>query len=211
MLDRFDLPPAADLSDLTPSPPAVTDQSIVESRARRRAEALGADVRFNVDLLDLEQDDAGVTVEVENRVTGRRQRLRAGHLIAADGNDSVIRGRLGVGTQGPGVLSHQMNIYRAAIPGPIDPRELVVCQIENDLVHAFFGYDSAGVGMPHLHVPSGGRRVHRGLYQRPLLALLVRAAMGVSDAEIELVGRTPWTMAGTTRRPVPRRPGLPGR
>lgn len=197
VLKRFDLPEADDLSAVTPSPPVVTDQSIVETVLRRRAEQLGVDTRFGVEMISFAQDDHGVTVVLRDHSTGQRRQVRADHLIAADGGDSVVRDSLGIGASGPGTLAHYLNIYfRADLSGPLDPRQLVVCQIENDQVRGFFGYDTNDVGMLIVsYRPEAGEKLSDFTDQRCLH--LIRAAMGVDDLAVKLIGRTPWKMAGS--------------
>lgn len=60
-----------------------------------RATALGVEIRRGHELVDLEQDDAGVTVDV----TGPEgpYRLRADYVVGADGARSAIRARAAIG------------------------------------------------------------------------------------------------------------------
>jgi 2-polyprenyl-6-methoxyphenol hydroxylase-like FAD-dependent oxidoreductase len=196
VLHRFDLPQAQDISALTPCPPAVTDQSIVERVLRTRAEQLGVDTRFHTRMHCFEQDDDGVTVLLADVHSGKQRQVRTQYLVAADGHDSAVRRSLAIGTTGPGTLAHQLNIYfRADLHGPIDPRQLVVCQIDNVEVQGFFGWDSDDVGMLIVRYrPEGGETVEH--FDDARCLRLVRAAMGAPELEVELVGRTPWTMAG---------------
>ena len=53
---------------------------------------LGGDVRFGVELVDLQQDDSGVTAQIRNGATSRSQRIRGRYLIGADGPRSFTRG-----------------------------------------------------------------------------------------------------------------------
>src|SRR6266540_6242266 len=49
--------PWSDTSDLSPTTAAVCDQDQLEPILRAQAERLGADVRFNTELVEFEQDD----------------------------------------------------------------------------------------------------------------------------------------------------------
>jgi putative polyketide hydroxylase len=196
VLHRFDLPSVRDISALTPCLPAVIDQSIAEQVLRTRAEQLGVDIRFHTRMHSFEQDDDGVTVLLADVRGGRQRQVRAQYLVAADGHDSQVRRSLDIGTTGPGIVSHHLNIYfRADLCGPIDPRQLVVCQIDNVEVQGFFGWSCDDVGMLIVRYrPEDGERVEDFNDARCLW--LVRAAMGAPNLDVTLVGRTPWMMAG---------------
>jgi 2-polyprenyl-6-methoxyphenol hydroxylase-like FAD-dependent oxidoreductase len=79
------------------------DQDTLEVLLRAEVHKRGADLRFSTELTWFDQDDAGVTAVLHDRAIGQQQTVRAGYLIAADGN-SPIRRRLGIGVDGPGPL-----------------------------------------------------------------------------------------------------------
>jgi putative polyketide hydroxylase len=91
---------------LSPAPFAPIDQDKLEVILRRKAEELGADIRFSTELASFDQDDAGITAIVKDRRTGAAQRVRADYLVAGDGWDSPIRQQLGIGLDGPGPFFH---------------------------------------------------------------------------------------------------------
>ncbi|WP_046727173.1 FAD-dependent monooxygenase [Streptomyces humi] len=66
--------------------------------------AAGGEVRFGTELVDLEETAAGVRAELVDAGSGTRTRVRAGYLLAADGANSTVRERLGIGATGPGAL-----------------------------------------------------------------------------------------------------------
>lgn len=57
------------------------------------------DLRYGVELVGVTQDDSGVTVTAR-RGDGRRERLRAAYLVAADGGRSTVRQILGMDFEG---------------------------------------------------------------------------------------------------------------
>ncbi|MFI1562819.1 FAD-dependent monooxygenase [Streptomyces sp. NPDC020490] len=61
-------------------------------------------LRFGVELVDLTEEAEGVTALLVDRRHGEESRVRARYLIAADGANSTVRKRLGIGTAGPGVI-----------------------------------------------------------------------------------------------------------
>src|SRR5690349_15313159 len=82
--------PWSDTSDLGPAAAATCDQDQLEPILRAHAARLGADVRFNTELVSFDQDDDGVTARVLDRSDGNQQSIRAQYLIGADGTDSPV-------------------------------------------------------------------------------------------------------------------------
>lgn len=74
-------------------------EPILEARARE----LGADIRRQVKLLDVEQSETGVIVTVED-AQGVQQQIKGSYLIAADGNRSTVREILQIPRQGRGFM-----------------------------------------------------------------------------------------------------------
>lgn len=54
------------------------------------------DVRYGVEVIDLQQDENGVTVSSKNLVTGEINTTRARYVLACDGGASATRERLGI-------------------------------------------------------------------------------------------------------------------
>src|SRR3954464_300996 len=117
--------PWSDTRDVSPTTAATCDQDQLEPILRSHAERLGADVRFNTELIDFNQDDKGVSARLRDRGTGVDRRVRARFLIGADGTHSPVREALGIGRHGPGVLQHWMNvIFEADLPATFEGRAL---------------------------------------------------------------------------------------
>jgi putative polyketide hydroxylase len=91
-----------EMRTLSPALFAPIDQDKLEVILRRKAEELGADIRFSTELVCFDQDDTGITAIVKDRPTGAEQMVRADYMVAADGWDSPIRRRLGIDLDGPG-------------------------------------------------------------------------------------------------------------
>jgi 2-polyprenyl-6-methoxyphenol hydroxylase-like FAD-dependent oxidoreductase len=98
--------PWSDTSDLGPAAAATGDQDQLEPILRAHAERYGADVRFNAELLDFEQNRDGVLAHVRDRSTGADYTVHAQYVIGADGAHSPVREALGIRRHGPGVLQH---------------------------------------------------------------------------------------------------------
>ncbi|WP_163569030.1 FAD-dependent monooxygenase [Fodinicola feengrottensis] len=82
--------------DLTAGEFCMADQNTVEPILIDAAVNTGAVHRFNTELLSFDSDENGVTARIQDRVTGERRTVRADYLIAADGNRSPIREKLGI-------------------------------------------------------------------------------------------------------------------
>jgi len=86
----------------------------LEPLLRARAEELSPGrVRFNHELIDLSQDEGGVTVIVRDNGNGREYEVRADYLIGADGG-RTIPGQIGVEYEGLGVVSEAVSFHVSA-------------------------------------------------------------------------------------------------
>lgn len=87
---------------LTASPCRMADipQVYLEPVLVNHAAARGASFSFNTEYIRHVQDEDGVTAEVEDRLTGRRYKIRAKYLIGADGARSTIVEELGIKLEG---------------------------------------------------------------------------------------------------------------
>ncbi|MFE4969495.1 FAD-dependent monooxygenase [Streptomyces sp. NPDC056660] len=66
--------------------------------------AAGGEVRFGTELVDLEEEADAVLAVLADDEHGAETRVRARYVLAADGANSTVRERLGIGTTGPGAL-----------------------------------------------------------------------------------------------------------
>lgn len=80
----------------SPAIGVVTSQDRLEPILLAAAES---EERFGVELVDLVEDEDGVTA-----VVGDHGQIRARYVLAADGANSTVRQRLGIDTAGPGAL-----------------------------------------------------------------------------------------------------------
>nr|WP_252980663.1 FAD-dependent monooxygenase [Streptomyces chartreusis] len=80
---------------------------VVTSQDRLEPTLLGAaasEVRFGVELLDVAEENGSVVARLADRGSGEHTRVRARYVLAADGANSTVRERLGIGTEGPGAV-----------------------------------------------------------------------------------------------------------
>jgi 2-polyprenyl-6-methoxyphenol hydroxylase-like FAD-dependent oxidoreductase len=93
-------------------PYQLISQYTLEPLLRRVAERTpGVGVQFGQQLVDFEQDEAGVTARI--RTTGGDDRLlRGDYLVGCDGGDSTVRARLGIALRGESLLTLRQALFR---------------------------------------------------------------------------------------------------
>ena len=69
-------------------------------------------------LESFEQSESGVTAEIVDLESGRRERIEADYLVACDGANSMVRRALGIGLNGK-TLGHPVHLYFRA-PGLLE-------------------------------------------------------------------------------------------
>jgi 2-polyprenyl-6-methoxyphenol hydroxylase-like FAD-dependent oxidoreductase len=185
--------PWSDTSDISPTAAATCDQDQLEPILRSQAERLGADVRFNTELIDFTQDGDGVSARVRDRATGRDHTVHAQFLIGADGTESPVRAALGIARHGPGVLQHWMNvIFEADLPSAVDGRPLrsvFVTDINGTLVPRGDGRWLMAVQ----YVPERGERAED--FTPDHCRELVRRGSGRPDLTVKVIDARRWDAA----------------
>ena len=124
--------------------------------------------------------------------------MRAKYVVAADGNRSPVRERLGIGMHGHGLLSHSITIYFRALAdlGPLlAGRNQGVHYVTNPVMRGFFRLDRSGnagflvvnlvgdTSRPEIiaaYPSAPWANVAEGITEQRALELL-RAAIGVPD------------------------------
>ena len=115
------------------------DQDALEPLLRERALELGATLRNRVEAVGHEEDADGVTVTLRDLDAGTESTVRAQYVVAADGNRSPMRNRLGIGMEGYGLLSRSVTIYFRADCGPLlQDRNQGVIYVHNPKLRGFF-------------------------------------------------------------------------
>src|SRR4051812_23573889 len=87
------------------------NQDVLEPILRTKATELGARVLYRTEVAALEEDEDGVTATLRDLERQEERRVRARYVVAADGNRSPTRQRLGIGMEGYGQLSRSITIY----------------------------------------------------------------------------------------------------
>ncbi len=87
----------------------------------------------------------GVTVTLRDLDSGEEDAVRSRYVIAADGNRSPMRTRLGIGMNGHGILSRSITIYfRADCTPLLQDRNEGVIYVHNPELRGYFRIDRAG-------------------------------------------------------------------
>ncbi|MGH2916698.1 MAG: FAD-dependent monooxygenase [Solirubrobacteraceae bacterium] len=137
----------AGVDELSPTIRTFIDQDALEPILRERAQELGGRLRYRTECAALEQDAGGVTATLRDLDTGTERRLRTRYVIAADGNRSPARRRLGIAMHGHGLLSHSITIYfraQADLAPLLHGRPHGVSYVTNPLLRGFFRLDRSG-------------------------------------------------------------------
>ena len=175
------------------------NQDVLEPIIRRRAIELGATVRNRTEVVDLEQDDSGVTATLRDLDRVEDSVVRARYVIAADGNRSPMRARLGIGMEGYGELSRSITIYfKADCASLLQGRKQGVMYVHNPTLRGFFRLDRTG-GTGFLVINTVGEdvtspeavNVSDGLTDERTRELL-RAAIGTDEVSMEVLNVAHW-------------------
>lgn len=171
-------------------------QDQVEPIMLRQAEKHGAEVRFDTELTSFEQDGSGVTAQLLNRSTGHVEQVRAKYLVAADGNRSPIRERLGIPRHGKGTLSNVIGVvFDADLTDLLADNEVWLYYLQNPKFTGVF----VNTRRPDRHIfaieyhPEQGESARD--YTPERVAEVIRIGLDAPDLEPEIVWLGAWEMA----------------
>src|SRR5689334_4572117 len=137
----------AGVEEFSPTLRLFIDQDVLEPLLRARAQELGAGLRNRVECTALEQDDTGVTATLRDLDGGGETTVRSDYVVAADGNRSPTRERLGIAMRGHGVLSNSVTIYfrsEVNLAPLLEGRDQGVNYVTNPVLRGFFRLDRTG-------------------------------------------------------------------
>nr|WP_272922552.1 FAD-dependent monooxygenase [Streptomyces sp. SID5785] len=187
-----------DLSALSPTGWCLCHQDEFEPVIRRHAQRLGAEFSYATELESFEQDGDGVTARLRDRDSGEVRTVTADYLVAADGPGSPVRRQLGIGFDGPGTTGHFLNIhFEAELAEQLGDRRFIMCYTFNDAVRgALMPLDNSRRWL--LHVGFDPAAQDPASFDEARCQELVRAATGVPDLDVKVLGAMPWEAAGRT-------------
>jgi putative polyketide hydroxylase len=182
--------------DMSPSERLFVTQIGLEPVLRARAEELGAETRFNTELVECAQDADGVTSVIRDRSSGETSTVRSRYLIGADGPRSPVREGLGIGMSGRGVFSKAITIYfRADVEPLLRERNLSVVMVMNDVFAGFFRiekpYQSGFLVVHSTGDPTSPVTDVWDLDEQRCIDL-VRAGLGVDDIHVTVEDVMRW-------------------
>ncbi|HEV8167354.1 MAG TPA: FAD-dependent monooxygenase [Actinomycetota bacterium] len=181
--------------EVSPASFAPIDQDKLEVLLRAKAEELGVDVRFSTELVSFQQDDDGVTAVLRDRRDGAERMVRVDWLIAADGADSPVRERLGIGTDGPGVLFHTVTaMIEADLRPALRGRRVSIAYLQQPRPFTILmAHDDVGRRWVFAtgYAPEHGESIDDFTDQR--VVGMVRAAAGLPDVAVTLRPQIPGT------------------
>jgi len=185
------------LEHISPTSRLFLTQQMFEPLLRDLATSKGADLRFNTELVDFQQDAEGVTALLQNTETGAKQLVRSKYLVACDGNRSFVRQKLDIGMKGHGLLSQSVTIYFKADLGRfVEGKYNGVIYVNNEHVRGFFRLDKTG-REGFLAVNTYGERGTEESrlpgkdITRERATEILRAAIG-ADVDFEITLLSPW-------------------
>ena len=152
------------------------------------------ELRFNTEITACEQDEAGVTATLTNRLSGAVTRLRAQYVIAADGAQSFIRRQLGVRMLGREDVYESVNILLNTDLQPwTSHRPAALYFVEHPKIKATFltinAVDRWGFLVNSLS--SYGYKASDFTPERSVE--LVRMAVGDPNLRVNILGIAAWT------------------
>jgi 2-polyprenyl-6-methoxyphenol hydroxylase-like FAD-dependent oxidoreductase len=199
----------AGVAEFSPTVRLFINQDALEPIIRARAEELGSRLRYRTECTSVTQDADGVTAVLSDLDSGTQTTVRASYVLAADGNRSPIRQRLGIGVHGHGLLSNSITIYLRAQSdlGPLlEGRNQGVHYVTNPVLRGFFRLDRSGnagflsvnlvgdISRPEIvtgYPSAPWANVADGITEQRALELL-RAAIGVPDFPVVIEDIATW-------------------
>ncbi|MBP2322938.1 aklavinone 12-hydroxylase [Kibdelosporangium banguiense] len=181
---------------VTPAGWGSASQDQAEPIMMAQAENHGARFRFGTELVSFKQDTDGVTAQLLERDTGRTDEVRAQYLIAADGNRSRVREKLGIPRFGKGRLANHIGmVFNADLSELLTDKDMWLYYLQNkDFTGAF-----VTTSVPGRHIFSVEYHPENGEsfadYPVERCAELIRAGLAMPDLQPDIVWRGPWEMA----------------
>ena len=179
----------------------------LEPILRRRAQQANAQLLEGYEVVDFEQDGAGVVVTARQVDGGGQRRLRARYLVGADGAHSRVRERLGVPFDGRGIFSNSITIYFEADLAPqMLGKPISVVYINNPHFGGFFRLakdcQSGFLVVNTVGDPKTNPEVANAAKDtRPeRLVELVRLGAGVPDLPVRITGLARWRASANVAR-----------
>lgn len=186
--------PSLDGPEISPERVMGCGQDRYEVVLAEKAREFGAEIRFGARLRTVEQDEDGVTAQVEDISTGEIRTVRASYLIGADGASSMVRQAVGVSRSGRGTVFNALSIYFRApeLEAVLADRPFILC-------YATAGGAMTGLSRLHgcdpwlaapVYHPEKGESPEDFDDERCIE--IVREAAGLPTMDVEIMAKVPW-------------------
>jgi 2,4-dichlorophenol 6-monooxygenase len=192
--------PAREADYQLASPCLICDipQTYLEPILVKNATARGTQTRFSTEYVSHEQDDAGVTVSVRDRLTGVVYPIRAKYLIGGDGARSQVATDIGLPYEGAMDIAGSMNItFKADISQYVAGRPSVLYWV----IQPGSNVGGIGAGLVRMVRPWNEWLIVWGydISQPPPVVDdaaargIVRSLLGMPGLDVEITGTSLWS------------------
>lgn len=153
-----------------------------------------ASIFFDHDVTALAEKDDRVRLSVHRGRHDQRFGLSTRYLVAADGASSPVRHWLGVEATGPGDLGHFLNVHFRALYGRhlAGRRAILHHLLGPESFEVFVAVNGDDLWLMHHFLQPGEQPAD---FPPERLAAMVRAASGLPDVPVEILGVSPWVMS----------------
>lgn len=187
--------PAVEGTATSPCVASSIKQQDLECIVRDTAQHLGARLFFDHALTALDPYPDGAIATVRSG-DGTETTLHADYVIGCDGNKSMVRDRLGIGTEGLGDLVHSMSItLRCDIRDALRGRPLSFAWVRQAGINAFMSWstDLTSVVLSVEYDPADADNAAR--FAPENCRSLAASCLGLPPEQIEVVDIHPWCLS----------------
>ena len=183
------------LGDLSPESGARCTQDLAEPLLLKEAIKRGAEVLFNHELIDLNEEQTKVIVKVNNREANEIMTIETDYLIAADGSKSPIRTSLNIETTGPGSLGDFLNIYfQADLTELVKGREFSLFLIdEPDVIGFLTSINNSDKWVFQLKIDPSKSLEAKEVDENQLIKI-IRRVIGNENLPIKIINAMHWQL-----------------
>jgi 2-polyprenyl-6-methoxyphenol hydroxylase-like FAD-dependent oxidoreductase len=178
--------------DVSPCGWSLADQNAVEPVLISAARARGAVQHFGTEVESVAATPDAVTATVTDRISGERRDIRAEYLIAADGQRSPIRQRLGIERTGPGIVRDHVGIVFEADLSAHLKRRALLWFIRNDRAGQAVMLTTAQPGRWSVQVDYDPASEGVDDFTDERCERLIRDVVGDPDVKVRVLDRQVW-------------------